>query len=278
MPLTLDLSAPVIMGILNVTPDSFSDGGKFTQLDIALRHAESMLQNGAKILDVGGESTRPGAPEVQCQEELDRVIPIIEEIRTRFDTIISIDTSKPAVMRDAVSAGADMINDVRALQNEGAMEVASNLGVPVCLMHMQGLPRTMQSSPSYQNVVDDVYSFFESQMVKCVDAGILPHNILLDPGFGFGKTVAHNYELLANLKRFKQLSAPLLIGLSRKSMIGAKVDNLTETNDRLIGSVTAASIAAMNGAQILRVHDVSETAQALSIVNAIKNGENCERT
>ena len=276
---TLPLRSPVVMGILNVTPDSFSDGGQFTQLDSALYHAEAMLNHGAKIIDIGGESTRPGAEEVTLDHELERVIPVIEALKQRFDCHISIDTSKQQVMQQAVSAGADMINDVRALQEEGAVEAVARLGVPVCLMHMQGKPRTMQNAPEYRDVVDDIVAFFNTRVEQCLNAGIAKDKILLDPGFGFGKTLEHNFELLAKLDEFKKLQMPLLIGLSRKSMIGAIVDNLTgdnSVNNRMIGSVSGAVIAAIKGARIIRVHDVKQTVEALAIVNATLNGVKCD--
>lgn len=260
----LDLTQPIVMGILNVTPDSFSDGGRFTQLDIAFSQAQKMLADGAKIIDIGGESTRPGAEEVSVAEELSRVIPIIQLLVLKTDAVISIDTSKPEVMRAAIEAGAHIINDVRALQLDGALNTAAELSVPVCIMHMQGQPKTMQQVPNYQNVVADVCLFLEERIQSCIEAGIKRENIILDPGFGFGKTLEQNYQLLAEMETFHQFELPLLIGVSRKSMIGNLLNR--DESQRLAGSLACATIAASKGAQILRVHDVQETADALAIV------------
>ncbi len=257
------------MGILNVTPDSFSDGGDFISPDLAVSHAEQMLQDGADIIDIGGESTRPGAMAVSEQEELDRVIPVIEAIKQRLPVIISIDTSKPTVMREAVSAGAGMINDVMALQTPGAVTVAKESGVPVCLMHMQGQPRTMQRHPSYSDVVADILTFFEQRVADCMAGGIVRERLLLDPGFGFGKTLEHNLMLLQHLDVFKRLGLPLLVGLSRKSMLGA-ILNDAPVEQRLYASLTAAVMALERGASILRVHDVRPTVDALQVVNAVR--------
>ncbi|MDD1783907.1 dihydropteroate synthase [Enterovibrio sp. ZSDZ35] len=264
----LDLSSPQVMGILNVTPDSFSDGGKFNHLDAALHHAETMLNAGATILDIGGESTRPGAADVSEQDELDRVIPAIEAIRSRFDCWISIDTSKAGVMRDAVKAGADVINDVRALQENGALDAAAEAGVPVCLMHMQGQPRTMQANPSYSDLFADIDTFFEKRIAACESAGIHKSQLILDPGFGFGKTQTHNYQLLANLEHFHRHGLPVLAGMSRKSMIFKLLDKAP--SDILGGSLACATIAAMKGAQIIRVHDVKETVDVVRVVHTMK--------
>ncbi len=258
------------MGILNVTPDSFSDGGDFISPDLAISHAEQMLQDGADIIDIGGESTRPGAKDVPEQEELDRVIPVIEAIKQRLPVIISIDTSKPTVMREAVSAGAGMINDVMALQTPGALAVAKESGVPVCLMHMQGQPRTMQQNPSYSNVVADILTFFEQRVADCMSGGIARECLLLDPGFGFGKTLEHNLMLLQHLDAFKRLGLPLLAGISRKSMLGAILNN-APVEQRLYASLAAAVIALERGASILRVHDVRPTVDALQVVNAVRS-------
>lgn len=255
------------MGILNVTPDSFSDGGKFNRIDHALEQAHSMIQAGASIIDIGGESTRPGAPEVSLQEELNRVIPVITALRAESDVWISIDTSKAEVMKQAVEAGADIINDVRALQEPGAIEVAAGAGVPVCLMHMQGQPRTMQSNPKYQDVLLEVGEFLNERVTACEKAGIKKEQLILDPGFGFGKTLAHNYHLLANLEKFHQFGIPLLAGMSRKSMIFKLLEK--QPAECVVGSVTCASIAALKGAQIIRVHDVPETVEAMKIINTI---------
>ncbi|BDU36174.1 dihydropteroate synthase [Vibrio nigripulchritudo] len=264
---TLSLSTPQVMGILNVTPDSFSDGGKFNRIDHALEQAHSMIQAGARIIDIGGESTRPGAPEVSLQEELNRVIPVITALRAKSDVWISIDTSKAEVMKQAVEAGADIINDVRALQEPGAIEVAAGAGVPVCLMHMQGQPRTMQSNPKYQDVLLEVGEFLNERVTACEKAGIKKEQLILDPGFGFGKTLAHNYHLLANLEKFHQFGMPLLAGMSRKSMIFKLLEK--QPAECVVGSVTCASIAALKGAQIIRVHDVPETVEAMKIINKI---------
>jgi dihydropteroate synthase len=256
------------MGILNVTPDSFSDGGRFTRLDAALRQAERMAAEGAAILDVGGESTRPGAEAVSVQQELDRVMPLIERLHDELSLPLSIDTSKPEVMRAAVAAGAGLINDVYALRREGALQAAAELAVPVCLMHMQGEPRAMQHNPSYQDLITEVADFFAERIDACLQAGIRREQLLLDPGFGFGKTLAHNLQLLAHLAEFKGLGLPLLVGISRKSMIGALLDN-APVDQRLYGSLAAAVLAAERGADILRVHDVRATVDALKIVAAI---------
>ncbi|TKB43840.1 dihydropteroate synthase [Thalassotalea mangrovi] len=262
----LDLTTPKIMGILNVTPDSFSDGGRFTNVDIAVNQAEQMIKDGASILDIGGESTRPGAAEVSLQDELERVVPVIEAIKKRFDILLSIDTSKAGVMFAAVDAGADIINDVRALQNPGCIEVAAKTQLPVCLMHMQGMPRTMQENPQYEDVVNDVKQFFIERVQVCEQAGIKRDNIILDPGYGFGKTLQQNYQLLANQAELLDLGLPLLAGISRKSMIGNLLNR--PVDERLPGSLSAAVIAAMNGASIIRVHDVKETADAINVLNA----------
>jgi dihydropteroate synthase len=264
----VDSTSVQVMGILNVTPDSFSDGGQFQVRDAALRHVEQMLAEGVDIIDVGGESTRPGAASISLQAELDRVVPVIEAIRERFGVPVSVDTSKPEVMRLAVAAGAAMVNDVCALQEAGALEVCAGLSVPVCLMHMQGLPRTMQQAPQYTDVVWDVGQFFEERITACEQAGITRNRLILDPGFGFGKTLQHNLNLLRRLGEFSLLKLPILVGVSRKSMIGALLDN-RPVDGRLYGSVAAAVIAAMNGAKIIRVHDVKATVDAIRIVNAV---------
>lgn len=264
---SLDLSVPQVMGILNATPDSFSDGGKFNSLDSALNHARNMVAQGASIIDVGGESTRPGATPVSLQQELDRVIPVIEKIRSQLDVCISVDSSSPEVFLAAKKAGAHLLNDVRALQREGALQAAKQTGLPVCLMHMQGEPKTMQAEPSYQQVIGDVTAFLQQRIIACAEAGIGGHQILIDPGFGFGKTLEDNYALLASLESFKKLNAPMLIGLSRKSMIAGVLNNAS-VEQRVSGSVAGAVIAAMKGASILRVHDVKETCDALKVVQA----------
>lgn len=266
----LDLSRPQVMGILNVTPDSFSDGGKHQQLSQALRSAEQMLADGATILDIGGESTRPGAAEVSIEEELNRVVPLVSAVRSRFDCVISVDTSKAAVMSAAVQAGADIINDVRALQEPAALETAAALQVPVCIMHMQGAPRTMQQAPDYQDVVQQVYDYLLQRAAECQQAGIAAAQIILDPGFGFGKNLSHNYQLLAALDKFVQSGYPVLAGMSRKSMIGQLLD--IPVSERLAGSLACATLAAYAGAQIIRVHDVKETVQAVRVATAARYG------
>jgi dihydropteroate synthase len=266
---TLLLNRPHVMGILNVTPDSFSDGGQFNSLEDALLQAERMIQAGVSIIDIGGESTRPGAPEVTLEEELARVIPAIKGIRANFDVWISIDTSKAEVMRQAVEAGADLINDVRALQEPGALEAAAHARVPICLMHMKGQPRTMQANPSYDDVFTDVEGFLKERVEACAAVGIAKEQLILDPGFGFGKTIEHNYHLLAHLEKFHTLGLPILVGISRKSMIFKLLDKAP--TDCVVGSVTCATIAAMKGAQIIRVHDVEDTLEAMKIMEVMNN-------
>ena len=262
----LDLSFPQIMGILNFTPDSFSDSGQFFSLDKALFQVEKMLKEGATIIDIGGESTRPMAEEVPETEELQRVIPLVEAVQKRFDCWISVDTSKAIVMQEAAKVGMDLINDIRALREPGALEIAGQLNLPTCIMHMQGQPRTMQTNPHYDDVVQDVYQFLETRTQACLDAGIAKENIIWDMGFGFGKTVQHNYKLLQQLAQFCKSGYPILAGLSRKSMIGAVLDK--PVTERVVGSVAGALIAAQNGATILRVHDVAVTADALKVWQA----------
>ncbi|PSU70703.1 dihydropteroate synthase [Photobacterium phosphoreum] len=265
----LDLTTPQVMGIVNITPDSFSDGGKYHQLESALRHVESMIEAGTAIIDIGGESTRPGAADVNVEKELARVIPVIEAIRQRFDCWISIDTSKALVMTEAVNAGADLINDVRALQEVGALDAAAKANVPICLMHMQGQPRTMQSDPHYVDLITDVSQFLNERIQACEQYGIARQQLILDPGFGFGKTMAHNYQLLAQLEQFHQFGLPLLAGMSRKSMI-SKLLNKPPV-DCVAGSLACATIAAMKGAQIIRVHDVQETIDVIRVCNIVAN-------
>ena len=264
---TINLHTPAVMGILNVTPDSFSDGGCFVKRDAAIRQAEAMAQAGAAIIDVGGESTRPGAAEVSEAQEIDRVVPIIEEIRAVTDVPVSVDSSKAGVMRAAVDAGAEMINDVRALQDSGALEAAASLQKPVCLMHMLGQPRTMQDSPSYENVTAEVASFLDKRLQACVDAGLDRALIVIDPGFGFGKSHAHNVELLANLRQLRRLGQPVMVGISRKSTLGFLTGR--ETSERMPASVAAALVAVMAGAEIVRVHDVAATVDALKVGQAV---------
>jgi len=262
----LDLSFPQIMGILNFTPDSFSDSGQFFSLDKALFQVEKMLKEGATIIDIGGESTRPMAEEVSETEELQRVIPLVEAVQKRFDCWISVDTSKAIVMQEAAKVGMDLINDIRALREPGALEIAGKLNLPTCIMHMQGQPRTMQTNPHYDDVVQDVYQFLTDRTQTCLAAGIAKENIIWDMGFGFGKTVQHNYKLLQQLAQFCESGYPVLAGLSRKSMIGAVLDK--PVTERVVGSVAGALIAAQNGATILRVHDVAATADALKVWQA----------
>lgn len=264
---TLDLSTPQVMGILNVTPDSFSDGGKFNQLDNALQQAKRMIEAGVTIIDIGGESTRPGAPDVALEEELQRVIPVIKAIRQQFDVWISIDTSKAEVMRQAALAGADIINDVRALQEPGALDAAAQSGLPVCLMHMQGQPRTMQTNPHYDDLIKEVGEFLEERVSACEAVGISRDKLILDPGFGFGKTLEHNYHMLAHLEKFHDFGLPILAGMSRKSMVFKLLDK--QPAECVAASVSSATIAAIKGAQIIRVHDFEQTLDAIKVVSMV---------
>lgn len=265
----LSQQRPLVMGILNTTPDSFSDGGQFNIVSVAVDHALQMIEQGADMIDVGGESTRPGAAPVSLAEEISRVIPVIEKIRQQSSVFISVDTSKPEVMRQAVAAGADMINDVLALQALDAVETCAQLKVPVCLMHMQGEPRSMQTHPQYDDVVTEIKTFLQQRANVCLQAGIQPDNIVLDPGFGFGKTLQHNLTLLKHLDMFNDLGCPLLVGLSRKSMIGKILD--AEVDDRLYGSLAAAVLACSKGARIIRVHDVKPTVDAVRVYHAVSS-------
>jgi len=262
---SVDLSSPVVMGILNVTPDSFSDGGQFNRPEMAIRHAAEMVNAGAAFIDVGGESTRPGATAVSVQEELDRVIPVVSAIAAELDVAISVDTSTPDVILEAAAAGAHLINDVRALRRDGALEAAAKTGLPVCLMHMQGDPDTMQNNPVYDDVMQDVRTFLREQAARAEAAGIAKEQILLDPGFGFGKTRIHNYTLLNRLEQINSLGYPLLTGLSRKRMIA---DVLNADDDRDGASSAAAVVCAMKGARIIRAHNVKATWDALQVVRA----------
>lgn len=264
---TLDLSTPAVMGVLNVTPDSFSDGGRFVDLDAALRQAERMAEEGAAIIDVGGESTRPGAAAVPEQEEIGRVVPVIDAVASRLDVAVSVDTGKPAVMRAAVAAGATMINDVYGLRREGALAEAAIHDVAVCLMHMQGEPRTMQEAPRYADVTGEILEFLKITAARCIDAGIARDRLVVDPGFGFGKTADHNLTLLAELGRFAGLALPLLVGLSRKSTLGALTGRSVE--ERLAAGLAAAVLAAERGAHIVRTHDVGQTVDALRVAAAV---------
>ena len=269
----LDLSTPCVMGIVNVTPDSFSDGGKFAATNLAIAHALKLAAEGADILDIGGESTRPNATPVNLQAELDRVIPVIEALSKQINIPISIDTYKPQVMQAAIAAGASMVNDVRALQEgaglkESALEIVAKSNVGVCLMHMQGTPATMQLNPHYDDVVIDVKAFLAARLQASIHAGVSASRILLDPGFGFGKTREHNIRLLQNLESFADLGQPLLVGLSRKSVLGQMTGN--DVDARLYASIAASVLAAQKGAKILRVHDVKATVEALKVVVALK--------
>ncbi|RMO87208.1 Dihydropteroate synthase [Pseudomonas syringae pv. philadelphi] len=267
----LDLAHTHVMGILNATPDSFSDGGRYSQLDEALRHAESMVRAGATLIDVGGESTRPGARPVSAQEEVERVAPIVEIIARELDVIISVDTSTPEVMLETAALGAGLINDVRSLQRPGALEAAASTGLPVCLMHMLGEPGTMQDDPHYQDLVGEVSAFLLERMQQCLAAGIARHQIILDPGFGFAKTLAHNLSLFRHLGALHGLGQPLLVGVSRKSMIGAVLNR--PVDQRLVGGLALAALAMTKGAKILRVHDVGETADVVRMIAAVETAE-----
>ncbi len=260
------------MGILNLTPDSFSDGGRFLARDAALRHAEQMVEEGAGIIDIGGESTRPGAQPVSVEQELERVVPVIEALAAEIPVPISVDTLKPPVMREAAGAGAGLINDVMALQAPGAIETVAELKIPVCLMHMQGEPRTMQRQPHYEDVVAEVRDFLAERVAACEVGGIRRERILLDPGFGFGKTLAHNLSLLKHLAGLDSLGLPLLVGISRKSMIGSLL-NEAPVDRRVTGSVAAAVVAVMQGAAIIRAHDVRETVEALKVASAVLSAD-----
>lgn len=264
----LILNRPHVMGIINITPDSFSDGGKFTSTHLAVEHALKLISEGADILDVGGESTRPGAAVVGLDEELNRVIPVIEALSANCKVPISIDTYKPEVMRQAIAAGADIVNDVRALQEPNALEIVAQSNVGVCLMHMQGMPQTMQLDPQYVDVVSDVKEFLLDRLNASIAHGIASNRILLDPGFGFGKTRAHNIALIQHLDVLTEMGQPLLVGLSRKSVLGSIAGG--DESQRLYASVAASVISAMKGAKIIRVHDVKATVDALKVVTAIQ--------
>ncbi|PVY75948.1 dihydropteroate synthase [Tamilnaduibacter salinus] len=263
------LDAPRVMGIINITPDSFSDGGHFNTVDRALTHAREMVAEGASFVDVGGESTRPGAAPVSVQEELDRVCPVVEAIASEVETIISVDTSTPEVILETARLGAGLINDVRALRREGALSAAADSGLPVCLMHMQGEPGTMQERPRYDSVTEEVAGFLKARVDAVRAAGIAGDQLILDPGFGFGKSVTHNLQLLGRLERFHELGYPLLVGMSRKSMLGHVTGR--SVDERLPASVAAATISALKGAQILRVHDVNATIDAARLVAAMED-------
>lgn len=264
---TVDLSAPLVMGILNVTPDSFSDGGRFNSVDKAFVQAQQMVADGASFIDVGGESTRPGAQAVSSQEELDRVLPVVEKISANLDVIISLDTSNPELMREGAKLGAGLINDVRALDRPGAMAAAAESGLAVCIMHRQGEPQTMQQAPHYNDVVADVKDYLVEKVAACVAAGITRNKLVLDPGFGFGKNLQHNLTLMAHLNELREIDLPLLVGVSRKRMIGETLDK--PVNERLYGGLALAVLAVAQGAHILRVHDVAPTVDALKMASAV---------
>jgi dihydropteroate synthase len=270
----LDLSRPVVMGVLNVTADSFSDGGHYLDPDAAFMQAERMATAGAAIIDIGGESTRPGATPVSSEEEQRRVLPQVERIAARLNVLISVDTSNPELMQRAASAGAHLINDVRALQRPGALEAAASTACGVCLMHMLGEPRTMQVDPRYQDVVREVRDFLHSRAQACVEAGIARERLCVDPGFGFGKRVEHNLQLLRHLSQLESLGLPVAVGLSRKSMLGGLLGrkNTGAGADRLAGSLALAAAAVLQGASIVRAHDVAETVDAVRVASAIKYG------
>lgn len=267
----LDLARPQVMGILNVTPDSFSDGGRYALKDAALKHAESMVRAGATLLDVGGESTRPGARAVSPTEELERVAPVVEAIARELDVVISVDTSTPAVIREVARLGAGLINDVRSLRRDGALDAALDSGLPVCLMHMRGEPGDMQDDPQYTDVTTEVCDFLAQRMAECVSAGIKAERIVLDPGFGFAKTLEHNLSLFRHLERLHALGRPLLVGVSRKTMIGKVLGR--EVGARLYGSLALAALAVAKGAQIIRVHDVAETVDVVRMIAAVQSAE-----
>lgn len=268
----LHLNRPHVMGIVNVTPDSFSDGGKFSSTDLAVEHALKLIAEGADILDIGGESTRPGAIPVSLEEELSRVIPVLEVLSKLSTVPLSIDTYKPEVMRTAIAAGADIVNDIRALQEPDALDIVASSNAGVCLMHMQGLPQTMQLDPAYSDVVEEVASFLTNRRDLAVAHGIAQERILLDPGFGFGKRTLHNIALIQHLEKFVSIGQPLLVGLSRKSVLGAIVGD--EEQQRLHAGIAASVISAMKGAKIVRVHDVKATVDALKVVAAVMPASN----
>lgn len=267
----LDLAQTHVMGILNITPDSFSDGGRFHQRDLALRHAQAMVEAGATLIDIGGESTRPGARAVSVVEELERVAPMVEAISRELDVIISVDTSTPAVMRESARLGAGLINDVRSLCRDGALDAAAATGLPVCLMHMQGEPGTMQDHPHYDDLLGEVSSFLQERIQACATVGIPAERILLDPGFGFAKSHAHNLSLFKHMQALHALGRPLLVGVSRKSMVGLALNK--PVTERLHGSLALAALAMTKGARILRVHDVAETVDVVRMIAAVEAAE-----
>lgn len=265
------LDRPHVMGILNVTPDSFSDGGRFAARDAALRHAQAMVEAGATIIDIGGESTRPGAAVVSEAEELQRVVPVVEAISAELDVVISLDTSTAAVMREGVAAGAGLINDVRSLARQGALEAAANCDAAVCLMHMRGEPSTMQNDPRYDDILLEVEGFLAEQIARCEQAGIVRERLILDPGFGFAKTLQHNLLLFRHMAELQRFELPLLVGVSRKSMIGQVLDR--PVDQRLFGSLGLAALALSKGAKIIRVHDVAETVDVVRMITAVETAE-----
>ena len=267
----LDLAQTHVMGILNITPDSFSDGGRFNQRDLALRHAEAMVKAGATLIDIGGESTRPGARPVSPLEELERVAPLVVAVSRELDVIISVDTSTPAVMRESARLGAGLINDVRSLRRDGALDAAAATGLPVCLMHMLGEPTDMQDHPHYDDLVGEVSSFLDERMQACAAVGIPAERILLDPGFGFAKSHAHNLSLFKHMQALHALGRPLLVGVSRKSMVGLALNR--PVAERLYGSLALAALAMTKGARILRVHDVAETVDVVRMIAAVEAAE-----
>ena len=264
----LDMGRCHVMGIVNVTPDSFSDGGRYNSVELAVQRAREMVADGAAFVDVGGESTRPGAAPVSEQEELDRVCPVVEAIAREVDTVISVDTSTPSVIRETARLGAGLVNDVRALEREGAVDAAVEAGLPVCVMHMKGAPGTMQQNPEYRHVVRDVATYLMDRVRVCEAAGIPAEKILLDPGFGFGKTLEHNLQLLATLEQLRVLGYPLLVGMSRKTMLGQITGR--EVSERLPASLAVATISVLKGASVIRVHDVRETVDAVRVVEAMQ--------
>jgi dihydropteroate synthase len=268
----LDLDNVHVMGVLNVTPDSFSDGGQYNTLSLAMKRAERMILQGASIIDVGGESTRPGAIPVSVQEEMDRVCPVVEQLVAQFDVVVSVDTSTPRLMRESVCLGAGLINDVRAFSREGSIEAIKESAAALCVMHMQGAPSSMQKAPSYDSVVDEVLGYLKSTTERMVAQGIKSDRLLIDPGFGFGKTLQHNMQLLNGIGRFSELGLPVLVGLSRKSMFSEILNK--PVNERLFGSLSAAVIAAYQGAKIIRAHDVLETKDAVRVIDAINEYAN----
>lgn len=263
----LELNSPLVMGVLNVTPDSFSDGGKYNHLDTALEQAKRMVAAGATFIDVGGESTRPGALPVTVEEELARVIPVVESLKS-LNVIVSIDTSTPEVIYAGAQAGAQLINDIRALQKKGALRAVIETGLSVCLMHMQGAPDSMQIKPNYENIIEDVVLFLSKRVEVCLKAGVEKHQLLIDPGFGFGKTVQHNYQLLNKLEALKVIGVPILVGMSRKSMLGDVLHKAP--SQRISGGIATSIWAAQHGASVIRTHDVEETIDALKVLKAIK--------